>query len=221
MPYNTYCCNKRKREMILSFALFYYNLFNNFSNHAGANSAATFTDRKTQTFFHRDRCNQRYNHRYVITRKNHLFVFWQLNRTGYVSRTEVELRTVALEEWCVTTTLFFGQNVDLSSKVSVRVDRTRLGQYLTTLYVFTFSTAQQYTHVITCLTLIKQLAEHLNTGTCGLNSLTDTNDLDLFTNLDHTTLDTASNHCTATRDGEYVLNRHQECTVNRTLRGWN
>src|SRR5690606_6000189 len=197
MPYNTYCCNKRKREMILSFALFYYNLFNNFSNHAGANSAATFTDRKTQTFFHRDRCNQRYNHRYVITRKNHLFVFWQLNRTGYVSRTEVELRTVALEEWCVTTTLFFGQNVDLSTKVSVRVDRTRHGQYLTTLYVFTCSTAQLDFHVQSCLTVIKQLAEHLNTHTCGVNVLPDTNDLYHYSDLDPPPLDKASDLCSA------------------------
>ena len=30
-------------------------LLNNFSNNAGANSTATLTDRKTQTFFHRNR----------------------------------------------------------------------------------------------------------------------------------------------------------------------
>src|SRR5699024_8169879 len=89
---------------------------------------------------------------------------------------------------------------------------------LTTLNVFTLGTTQQHTHVVARFALIEQLAEHFHTGTCGLNGVADTHDFDLFTNLDHTTLDTASNHGTATGDGEHVLYGHQECTVYSTLR---
>src|SRR5690606_41226475 len=63
--------------------------------------------------------------------------------------------------------------------------------YLTTFYVFTLGTTQQYTYVLTRTTFVEQLAEHLNTSTGGFYSRLQTNDLDLFTNLDHTTLYTA------------------------------
>jgi hypothetical protein len=63
--------------------------------------------------------------------------------TGYVGSTEVELRTVALEERSVATALLFGQNVNLGLELGVRLDGARLGQNLATLNVFTLGTAQQ------------------------------------------------------------------------------
>src|SRR5690606_10989371 len=124
---------------------------------------------------------------------------------GHVSRTEVELRTIALEERRMTATLFLGQNVHLGGELSVRLDRTGLGQNLTTLDVFTLGAAQQNTDVIASLTLIEQLAEHFNARAGGLDRVLDAHDFDFFTHLDDTALDTACHHSTATGDREHVF----------------
>src|SRR5690606_5045707 len=73
-------------------------------------------------------------------------------------------------------------------------------------------------NVLACPTFVQHLAEHLNTGTDGLLSITDTHNLNLVTRLDDATLNTAGYHSTTTRDGEYVLDRHQERLINSTLR---
>ena len=118
----------------------------------GANGTATFTNREAQAVFHSDRCNQLYNHLHVIARHHHLGAFRQLARTRYVRRTEVKLRTIALEERRVTTALVLGQNVNLCLELGVRRDRSRLRQYLATLNVFTLRATQQYTNVVASLT---------------------------------------------------------------------
>src|SRR5690606_3452034 len=82
-------------------------LLNDFGYNASTNSTTTFTDSKTQTVFHRNRVNQGNNHFNVVAWHNHFNTFRQLYCTCYVSSTEVELWTVAFEEWSVTTTLFF------------------------------------------------------------------------------------------------------------------
>jgi hypothetical protein len=93
----------------------------------------------------------------------------RLDGAGHVRGTEVELRTVAVEERGVTTAFFLGEDVHLRGEVGVRLDRTRLAQHLATLDVFTLGTAQQGADVVASLTLVKQLAEHFNTGTDGLD----------------------------------------------------
>src|SRR5690606_35357799 len=180
---------------------------------AGADGTAAFTDSKAQAFFHGDGGDQSHFHRHVVTRQNHFLVGRQLDGARHVSRTEVELRTIALEERRMTATLFLGQDVDLGGELSVRLDRTGLGQNLTTLDVFTLGAAQQNTDVITSFTLIEQLAEHFHARAGGLDGVFDTDDFDFFADLHNTALDTASHHSTATGDGEHVFHRHQERTV--------
>src|SRR5690554_2941944 len=124
-------------------------LLDNLSDDTGANCTTTFTNREAQTLFHRNRRNQRHRDGHVVTWHHHLGTFRQLNRTSHVCRTEVELRTIAIEEWCMTTTFVLAQNVDLSSELSVRLDGTNLGQNLTTLDFFTLRTTQQHTYVVT------------------------------------------------------------------------
>src|SRR5690606_37428377 len=165
-----------------------------------AHGTAAFANGKAQTFFHGDRSDQRHFHRQVVARQNHFLVLGQLDRAGHVSRTEVELRTVAIEERRVTTPFFLGQNVHLGREVGVRVDRTGLGQHLTTLDVFALGTTQQDTYVITGLALIQQLAEHFHARAGGLDRVLDIDDLDFFADLDHTALDTARHHRATTRD---------------------
>src|SRR5699024_398927 len=101
------------------------------------------------------------------------------NHTRHIRRAEVKLRTVIREERRMTTALILVQNIGLSLKTRVRRDRTRLRQNLTALHIITPNTAQQSPDVVTRLTLIQKLAEHLNTSDNRLPGRTKTNDLDL------------------------------------------
>src|SRR5690606_7698353 len=199
------------------FKINYY-LSDGLGNHAGTNGTATFANREAQTVFHGDRSDQGDNQFHVVARHNHFHAFGQLAGTGYVSSTEVELRTVAFEERSVTTAFILAQHVHFSFELGVRLDGARLGQNLTTLYVFTLGTAQQYTDVLTGTTFVQQLAEHLDTSTGGLDGVLDTNDFHFFLDLDDTALNTTSHNSTATGNGEYVFDRHQERLVDGTLR---
>src|SRR5690606_8867907 len=193
-------------------------LFENLRNDASTYGAATFTDRKAQTFVHRNRVDQGDNHLDVVAWHYHLNTFWQLTGTGHVRGTEVELRTVTLEEWRVTTTLVLAQNVDLCLELGVRSDRARLGQYLTTLNFLTLGATQQHTHVLTSTAFVQQLAEHLNTGAGSLGGSLQAHNLDLVANAHDTALDTTGDHSTAAGDGEHVFDRQQEGLLDVTYR---
>src|SRR5690606_23903852 len=121
------------RDMNLACYTAFYNLLDVGSDHTSADGTATSADSEAQTFLHGDRSDQRHFHRDVIARQHHFFVCGQLDRARHVRRAEVELGTIALEERRVTATFVFGQNVHLGGELGVRVDRTGLGQNLTTL----------------------------------------------------------------------------------------
>src|SRR5690554_1070487 len=199
-------------------ALTIENLLDDFGDYPSTYGTATFTNREAQTILHSNRSNQGNNHLHVITRHYHLNTFRQFARTGYVCRTEVKLGTVALEERRMTTTLFFAQHINLTLKLGVRLDGAWLTQNLTTLNVVTLGATKKNTNVLTSTAFVQQLTEHLNTGTSGLDGITDTNNLNLFTHLDDTALYPTGHNRTTTRNREHVFNRQQERLINRTLR---
>ena len=92
--------------------LLYLQLSNDLSHHTRADGPAAFTNREAQAFFHRNRVDQLDSDRHVVAWHDHFFAFWQLDRTGHVRGTEVELGAVVVEEWGVTATFVFGQDVD-------------------------------------------------------------------------------------------------------------
>ena len=139
-------------------------LFDDLGDDTSTNGAATFADSEAQTLFHGDWGEQLNLESYGVTRHDHFFVSWQFNFTSYVSSTEVELWLVALEEWRVTATFFFGQDVDFSFKLGVRSDLTWLGQNLAALDVIALDTAEQDTGVVASLTLVEVLLERFDTG---------------------------------------------------------
>ena len=100
----------------------------------------------------------------------------------------------------------------------MRSNRTRLRQHLTPLHLILINTPKQRTNIVPSLTLIKQLPEHLNTRTRRLLSITNTNDLNLIASIDHTLLNLPSHNRPTTRNREHILNRHQERTIQITLR---
>src|SRR5688500_16761702 len=193
-------------------------LLENLRNRAGAHRAAALTNREAETLLHRDRSNQVDRQRGVVTRHDHLRALGQLRRAGDVGRTEVELRTIAIEERRVTAALFLRQDVDLGLELRVRGDRARLGANLAALDVLALDTAEQEADVVARLTLVEELAEHLDARDDLLLGRTDTDDLDFLTDFDDAALDTARDDGAAARDREDVFDRHQERLVDGALR---
>src|ERR1700744_1743826 len=135
---------------------------------AGADGAATFTDREAELFFHRDRHDQVHFHRGVVARHSHFGAFGQMHDTGHVGGAEVELRPIVGEERGVTSALFLGEDVSLGLELGVRLDRTRLAQHLATLDFLALAAAKQRADVVARLALIEQLAEHFDARDDGL-----------------------------------------------------
>ena len=80
---------------------------------AGTNGSAAFTDSEGKTLLHSYGMDQFDGHLYVITRHAHLCASRQFANAGNVSCTEVELRSVVVEERCMTAAFILGQNVNL------------------------------------------------------------------------------------------------------------
>ena len=82
-------------------------LFNDAYNSTRTNGSSAFTDSETKTLLHSYWMNQLYGHLYVIARHTHLYAFWKITYTSYVSCSEVELRSVVVEERSMTSTFIF------------------------------------------------------------------------------------------------------------------
>jgi hypothetical protein len=184
----------------------------------GTHGAAAFADSEAQTDFHGDGGDQLDGHGGVVAGHDHLDAFLEVADTSHVSGADVELGTIAILELGVAAALFLGQHVDLALELGVGLDGAGNGQDLTTLDIFLLGATQQAADVVTSLTLLQHLAEHLNTSDGGLLGVTQTDDLDGVADLDHTTLHTAGHNSTTTLDGEDVLDGHQEGLVQRTDR---
>src|SRR5690625_2182068 len=140
------------------------------------------------------------------------------DRAGDIGRTEVELRTIAGEEWSVTTTLLLRQHIDLSLELRMWRDRARLGKDHPTLDILLGNTTKEETDVVTSKTLIEELPKHLDTGDDRRLIRTKANELELLRDLHTPTHNTTSRNRTTTGDREDILNGHEEGTVDITLR---
>ena len=113
----------------------------------------------------------------------------------------------------MTTTFFFGQHVDLSLELGVRLDGAWLAKNLATLDVILFNTTEQSADVVTSTTLVEDLLEHFDTSDSGLLVVAETDDFNFVADFDDALLDTAGHHSTATLDGEDIFHRHEEVFV--------
>ena len=133
-----------------------------------------------------------------------------LDVTRDVGGAEEELWAIAGEERGVTPTLLLSQDVDLAGEVLVWGDGAGLAENLTTLDVLALDAAQQYAHIVACLTEVHGLTEHLDTGCRGGLGLLDADDLDGLVELELTALDAAGHDRATPRDGHDVLDGHEE-----------
>src|SRR5690606_33387529 len=126
------------------------------------------------------------------------------------------LWTVTREEWFVTTTFFFAQDVHFSFELVMSLERTWLTEHLTTLYVVFLNTTEQDTDVVASFTLLEFFTEHFYTGNGRFHWLIKTEDFDFFTNFNHTALNTTGNNRTTTLDREDIFDSHQEWFIGFT-----
>ena len=91
----------------------------------------------------------------VVARHNHFNAFVQFDGAGNVGRSEIELRTIAVEERAVTAAFVFGQNVNLSFELGVRGDGARFSENLTSLNLASFNAAEQRADVIAGIRFVK------------------------------------------------------------------
>ena len=179
---------------------------------------ATLADSEAQALLHGDRVDEVALDGDVVTRHSHLGALGELDRTGNVGGTEVELRTITIEERGVTAALLLGQNVDLAGELGVRGNRTGLAENLAALDVLALDAAEQQTDVVASLAEVHGLTEHLDTGNDSVLGILDADDLDGLVELELTALDTAGSNGTTAGDGHNVLNGHQEREVVVTSR---
>ena len=152
---------------------------------------AALADSEAQALLHGDRVDEVALDGDVVTRHSHLGALGELDRTGNVGGTEVELRTITIEERGVTAALLLGQNVDLAGELGVRGNRTGLAENLAALDVLALDAAEQQTDVVASLAEVHGLTEHLDTGNDGVLGILDADDLDGLVELELTALDTA------------------------------
>src|SRR6202042_1297067 len=88
----------------------------------------------------------------------------QRDDTRDVRGPEVELGTVAVEERRVAAALVLREDVDLGLGLLVRRDGLGGGEDLAPLDAFLLNAAQEDADVVAGLTLVEELAEHLDAG---------------------------------------------------------
>ena len=181
----------------------------------------TFTDSEAKTYaagYWVDELNIDLN---VVTWHHHFYTFGESDLTSYVKRTDVELWTILVVEWSVTTTFFLLQDVDRSLEARVRLNLTWLSDHHTTLDFVLVDTTEEKTDVVTSLTFVKDLTEHFDTRYNGLEVFsTETDDLYFVTCVDDTRFDTTRSNRTTTCDREYVFYWHEEGLIDVTWRQW-
>ena len=100
----------------------------------------------------------------------------------------------------------------------VRSNSTGLAENLATHDVLALDTTEQAADVVASLSLVEQLAEHLDAGANGLLGILDTNDLEFVVDMQNAALNTTSSNGATAGDGHGVLNSHQEGLVDRHAR---
>ena len=91
-------------------------------NNAGTHGTATLTDSETQALLDGDGGDQLNLHVHVVAGHAHLSALGQGDDAGHVGGTEVELRTIVVEEGGVTAALVLGQDVNLADRKSTRLN---------------------------------------------------------------------------------------------------
>lgn len=165
------------------------------------------------------------DHLDVVTGHDHLLV-GILNTLGPgqgnsdISSAEEALGAVVAHERSVATTFVLGQDlqgvswglqgsggtyVELGNKLLGSLDRSRESDDLTTADLLALDTTEESTHVVTGLSTVELLAEHLNASEGSLDVRTEANNFDFGTFVGNTTLNLLY---VMRKEGRSLRNRH-------------
>ena len=189
-----------------------------FEDLAGADGLATFAESEALALFHRDGLLELDRDRDVVARHHHFHAFREDHGAGGIASSEEELRAVVVSKRGVAAAFILLEDVNLGLGDGVGLDAADLGENLTAFDLALFNATEEETNVISGLALIEFFTEHFNTGTGGLDGITETDDFDFFADLDDTAFDTTGSDSAAAGDGEDVFNGHHEGLVDFALR---
>ena len=195
------------------------NLFNNFTDNAGADRTAAFTDRKPKLLLHG---NRGISSAVIVTLSpghDHLNSFRQRQYPCYIRRSEIKLRPITGEKRRMTTTFFFAQYVHLCLELRVRRDRFRAS--LQPGHAQLLHASCPAARSLHCLRPDLRPRSFRNISTPVHTVLAVSRDpynLYFFTDLDNTTFNSTRYNRPTTGYAEYILYRHQERLVDVSLR---
>ena len=95
----------------------------------------------------------------VVAGHAHLSAFGKSDNAGNVCCSEIELRTIVIEERGMTATFILGQNVNLSGKLLVAGNCAGLSNDLASFDSSSVDTTKKDTYVVACLCIVQSLAE--------------------------------------------------------------
>jgi len=104
--------------------------------------------------------------------------------------------------------LLLAKDVYLRLKARVRSDGARGRQNLAALNIRLLRPAKQKTHIVPCLRIVQELAEHLNASDHELLGVAEADPLDLVVHGHLPALYATSGNRAATGYREHVFNRH-------------
>jgi len=181
---------------------------------------AAFTDSEAETDFDSNRSDEFDIHFDVVARHTHFDAVREFGNACNVRCTEIELRTIVIEERSVATALVLGKDVDLTAELGKGLNGTGFSKNLTAFDLCLSDAAEQAARVVTGLDEIEDFVEHFHRGDDGFLGITDTDDFDFVAGLELTALDTTRNDSTTTCDGENVFDRHDEGLIGGAFRGF-
>jgi hypothetical protein len=123
---------------------------------SGSYGVAALTNSEGKSLLHSDRMDQLDGHLDVITRHAHLSAFRKSDNTGNIGCSEIELRTIVIEERGMTAALILCQNVNLSGELCVAGNGAGLCDNLSLLDIGTVDTTKKDTDVITSLCIVQE-----------------------------------------------------------------
>lgn len=198
-------------------------LLNDASDQTSGHSPATLTDVEALTLLKSDGLVNLADHLDVVTGHDHLAILGTLRPCegrSLIGSTDEHLGLVVVGEAGVAATLLLGQDVHGGEELLVGLGRAWGSDDHTTEDVVTLDTTEEEARVVTSARLVARLLEGLNVGDLSLDrDLVLADKLNLRVLLQDTTLDTARGDGTTARDGENVLDRHQERLGDLALRG--
>lgn len=202
-------------------------LFNDTGHETSGDGAATLTDVEALANLDGVGLVELGNHLDVVARHDHLGVrilgaLGEVERDGLVGGTEVDLGAVVAVEAGVAATLLLGEDVERAEELLVRTDLAGNGHDHAAPNVLTADTTEEKAGVVTSAGLLARLLEGLDVGDLGLDDLLAlANKLDLSVALEDTALNTARDDGATARDGEDVLDGHEEGLLEGTVGGGN